>query len=124
MKRPRQFSLAGALGVVLVVGALAPSALAQTERTASELGQAVVEPGEPFAQTERTASELGQAVGEPGGHVPLVAAATPVIASTSSDGFDWGDAAIGAGSALGLVALVGFGGLALVRRPQARGARV
>jgi hypothetical protein len=129
MKRPRQFSLAVALGVVVVVGALASSALAQTERTASELGQAAGEPAAPVAGTERTASEFGQAVGEPGeqGGGTALYARTPTefaqstspeqgVTSTSSNAFDWGDAAIGAATALGLSALAGLGGLVVLTR--------
>jgi hypothetical protein len=43
--------------------------------------------------------------------------ATPGVVTSSASGFDWGDAAIGAGVMLGLVALVG-GGLLVYRRPS------
>jgi hypothetical protein len=42
---------------------------------------------------------------------------TPQLASTSSGGFDWGDASIGAGTALG-IAVGLMSGVALVRRNQ------
>lgn len=41
--------------------------------------------------------------------------ATPGVVTSSTSGFDWGDAAIGAGVMLGLVALAG-GGLLVYRR--------
>jgi hypothetical protein len=71
----------------------------------------------------RTGTELGQAVEEPSGpngfdsgHSSLNAIAgslraTPTAVSSSpsdtGDGFDWGDAALGAGAALSLAALAG-----------------
>jgi hypothetical protein len=45
----------------------------------------------------------------------LIAAPT---AANSTPGFDWGDAMIGAGGALTLVALIGVGGLSLRSRKQ------
>ena len=41
--------------------------------------------------------------------VPLVADLEPDIAAPAGDGFDWGDAAVGAGAAIGLAALGGVG---------------
>ncbi|HEY3192677.1 MAG TPA: hypothetical protein VGJ61_07825 [Solirubrobacterales bacterium] len=46
------------------------------------------------------------------------ASTTPAISTSSSSGFDWGDAAIGAGVALVLVTL--GGGAVLMSRRQAR----
>jgi hypothetical protein len=41
---------------------------------------------------------------------PFVAdVSTPSVAATPGDGFDWGDAVIGAGAALGIIALGGAG---------------
>jgi hypothetical protein len=115
MKVARHLGVALALGALLVVGALASSALAQSERTASELGQAVGEPSEQGGGTAlyaRTPTELEQRTSPGQG-----------VTSTSSDGFDWGDAAIGAATALGLGALAGLGGMALLsRRRRAHGA--
>jgi hypothetical protein len=42
----------------------------------------------------------------------------------SSSGFEWGDAAIGAGSALGLVLVVAGGGAVITRRHRAATGRV
>lgn len=42
---------------------------------------------------------------------------TPQLVSSSSGGFDWGDASIGAGTAVG-VALILVSGVALIRRSQ------
>jgi hypothetical protein len=129
MKHPRPLGTALALVALLVVGALASSAYAQSNdatRTPTELGQSV-----PTAQfnrdlATRTPTEVGQSV--PTGHsvtvamrrdasqaVPFLASVGPTTTSASSEGFDWGDAAIGAASMLGLVA-VGLGGLALLSR--------
>jgi hypothetical protein len=128
MKHPRPLWTALALVALLVVGAVASSAYAQSNdatRTPTELGQSV-----PTAQSNdlatRTPTEVGQSV--PTGDsvtvamrrdasqaVPFLASVGPTTTSASSDGFDWGDAAIGAASMLGLVA-VGLGGLALLSR--------
>jgi hypothetical protein len=155
MKHPRPLGTALALVALLVVGALASSASAQSNdatRTPTELGQSVptaqfntdlatrtsTEVGQsvPTAQfnrdlATRTSTEVGQSVptGDSGTvamrrdasqAVPFLASVGPTTTSASSDGFDWGDAAIGAASMLGLVA-VGLGGLALLirrRRPD------
>jgi hypothetical protein len=45
----------------------------------------------------------------------------PAAASSSSDGFDWTDAAIGAGGALGVVLLGGGAAVQLTRRRQRPG---
>jgi hypothetical protein len=113
MNRTRNKTI-GTLAVVLAAAALVPSASSAKlgsgpdERTATELGQAVSEPGDQAGATAdaldtRTPTELAQRV-EPS-----------VSAAAESSGFDWGDAAIGAGSMLGLV-LIGFGGVALRNR--------
>jgi hypothetical protein len=58
-----------------------------------------------------------------GGAVTQVTA--PVTAEpASSGGFEWGDAAIGAGSALGLVLVFAGGGAAITRRHRAARGRV
>jgi hypothetical protein len=49
-----------------------------------------------------------------------VVAVQPVVEVTASDGMDWGDAAIGAGVALGLV-LLAAGGTLTVRRHHGHG---
>jgi hypothetical protein len=130
----------GALAALVAATALVPGASSAQaaggpfERTATERGQAVGEPGEKGSAAlnavySRTRTERGQAVGEPGepGSAALNALysrtrtelgqrVTPFVTpGASPTGFAWGDAAIGAGSVLGL-ALIGFGGVALVTR--------
>jgi hypothetical protein len=86
-------------------------------RTTTELGQAIGEPGEQSGAAanslaSRTPTELAQTV------------APSVSASAESSGFDWGDAAIGAGTALGL-ALAGVTAVVFLNRRRAiRGSRV
>ncbi len=131
MEHRRHQGAALALGALLIVGALASSAFAQTERTVTELGQRV--PSSAFAEAERTATELGQRVpaGESVSTVLLrrdSSQAEPLIANVgptpyaspyaSADVFDWGDAAIGAGIALVLGA-AGLGGVFLLGRRRA-----
>jgi hypothetical protein len=48
----------------------------------------------------------------------------PRIVEMSPGGFDWGDAGVGAGGALGLVLIVTGTGAALVRRRAAQGVEV
>jgi hypothetical protein len=111
MNRTRN-RLIGTLAAALAATALAPTAVlarsnGANERTATELGQAVGEPGNQgsgaTALYSRTPTELGQRVAQ---------SATPNV---ESSGFDWGDAAIGAGTvvALGLIAL---GGVSMTSR--------
>jgi hypothetical protein len=52
--------------------------------------------------------------------VPLVADLQPDVAAPAADGFDWGDAAVGAGAAIGLAALGGAGLALRGRRAPAR----
>jgi hypothetical protein len=46
----------------------------------------------------------------------MAAVATPVVEITRAEGFDWGDAAIGAGGATGLLAISLAGAMSLRRR--------
>jgi hypothetical protein len=136
MSRTTNKIIKGVALALLVGGVLAPSAGAAGEpqspgdlaRTPTEIGQAVGEPGEgtPAVQADgresqqvpgglvRTPTEIGQAVGEPGD--PNVAAVVQPVNQTSvageSSGFDWGDAAIGAG----LTLILGIGAVAIVSR--------
>jgi len=49
--------------------------------------------------------------------VSFVADVTPTVATVDSgNGFDWGDAMIGAGGAVALIAVIGAGGLTVLRR--------
>jgi hypothetical protein len=112
MSRARN-RIIGTLAAGVAAAAMAPTAVvaqssgALNERTATELGQAVGEPGNQgsgaTALYSRTPTELGQRVAQ---------SATPNV---ESSGFDWGDAAIGAGTvvALGLIAL---GGVSMTSR--------
>ena len=105
--------LIGTLAAALAAAALAPTTVvAQSsgdanQRTATELGQAVGEPGEQgsaaTALYSRTPTELAQRVAP---------SATP---AAESSGFDWGDAAIGAGAVVAL-GLIAFGSVAMVSR--------
>jgi hypothetical protein len=134
MSRTTNKIIKGVALALLVGGVLAPSAGAATDgfdRTPTERGQAVGEPGEGTVavqpdgrQTQpvsgglgRTSTEIGQAVGEPGdANVAAVLQPgdqTGVASSVDkASGFDWGDAAIGAG----LVLILGTGALAIAAR--------
>jgi len=122
MSRTRN-NVIGILAAVLVATAVTPAAsVAQLGATAPE--HPVSGPG------DRTATELGQAVGEPGDDGAAAAnarasrtptelaqqvAPSPVAPGVATSGFDWGDAAIGAGAVLAL-GLAAFGGLVLIDR--------
>ena len=122
MSRTRN-NVIGILAAVLVATAVAPAASVAHrgaaapeypvselgDRTATELGQAVGKPGDDGAaaanaRASRTPTELAQQV-----------APSPVAPGVATSGFDWGDAAIGAGAVLAL-GLAAFGGLALIDR--------
>lgn len=93
--------ISGTLAAVLCASALAPAVgVAQAGglngRTATEIGQAVGEPGERGNGTadalySRTPTELAQT------------AQPPAAPEEESSGFDWGDAAVGALAASGLI---------------------
>ena len=108
------------LAAVSAAAALAPAAsVADTgvgERTQAELGQAVGEPAQDGnaaanATHSRTPTELGQ-------RVSASVAPGATSATTDPSGFDWGDAAIGAG---GMLALIGLGGALAVVLANRRG---
>jgi hypothetical protein len=103
----------GALAVGLTATALAiPGAAAGFSSTGDELT------GPPSASTPPTPSEQTVVMRRDGSRaVPFVAwvNGTPPAAAAGSD-FDWGDAAIGAGTALGIVALLGASGMAIRSR--------
>jgi hypothetical protein len=108
MSRTRNTIITGLATALMVAAVAAPSAGATPsagsgERTATELGQAVGEPGNGNGKFARTSTELGQA--------------TDLSPSPSgeSDGVDWRPAAIVGGSVLALT-LIGLGGVALARR--------
>lgn len=104
MSRTQNKIIATLVAAVAVAALVPATSSAYTDpglRTQTELGQAVGEPGDQGSAAvnsldSRTPTELGQRV------------ATSVAPDVeSSGGFDWGDAAIGAGAMLGLI---GFGG--------------
>ncbi len=110
-----KLGLAAALATMALV---APTALARPAGAGAGAGLAELSDG-PGAVS--TASATSRGTGEVTLHrdgskaVPFVADVTPTGAA-ASDGFDWGDSAIGAGAALAIVGIAG--GLSLaVRRP-------
>jgi len=69
------------------------------------------------------ASASGQILHRDGSKaVPFVADLQPDIAAAAGEGFDWGDAAVGAAAALGLVALAGAALALYSRFAPSRGA--
>jgi hypothetical protein len=103
----------GALAVGLTATALAiPGAAAGFSSTGDDLA------GPPSASTPPTPLEETVVLRRDGSQaVPFVAdvsGGSPAAAAGSD--FDWGDAAIGAGTALGIVALLGASGLAIRSR--------
>jgi hypothetical protein len=103
----------GALAVGVTATALAvPGAAAGYSSTGDDLA------GPPSASTPPTPLENTVVVRRDG------SAAVPFVADVGSEaptgaagsGFDWGDAAIGAGGALGIIALLGAAGLAIRSR--------
>jgi hypothetical protein len=110
MSRTRNTIITGLATALMVAAVAAPSAGATPsagsgERTATELGQAVGEPGNGNGKFARTPTELGQST-------DLSPSPTR---SGESDGVDWGPVAIVGGSVLALT-LIGLGGVALARR--------
>ncbi|HEX2466714.1 MAG TPA: hypothetical protein VHJ54_00780 [Solirubrobacterales bacterium] len=103
----------GTLAVALTATAFAvPAAASGYSTTGDELA------GPTSASTPPAAPESAIVVRRDGSQaVPFVAdvSGTSSAAAASSD-FDWGDAAIGAGTALGIVALLGATGLAIRNR--------
>jgi hypothetical protein len=103
----------GALAVGLVAMALAiPGVAAGYSSTGSDLA------GPPSASTPPTTFENAVVTRRDGSRaVPFVADVSGnSSAAAAGGGFDWGDAAIGAGTALGIVALLGASGLAIRSR--------
>ena len=107
----------GALAVGVTATALAvPGAAAGSAAGFSSTGDDFA--GSASASTPPTPQENAIVLRRDG------SAAVPFVADVSSEsptaaagsGFDWGDAAIGAGGALGIIALLGAGGLAIRSR--------
>jgi hypothetical protein len=101
------------------------------ERTTTELGQSTGAPA-PVEVAERTTTELGQSTGAPApvevaertttelGQSSTSLASLESSVTSPDDGFEWADAAIGAGAAIALMALVGGGVLVLRRHRHMR----
>ena len=60
---------------------------------------------------------------EPGSVSGPVTAEPPVVVRTVDDGFDWGSAAIGAGTGGAVIVLVSLGGFAYISRARVPAAR-
>jgi hypothetical protein len=150
MSRTTNKIIRNLLPALVVAAAVVPTASAaddgssQSARIATELGQAVGEPGGGNGTFERTATELGQstgglqsawpgdessertvtevgqAVGEPadGNLARAVWAGDQGLSSPAGESgrFNWGDAALGAGAALALAVLGGAAFLTVRRR--------
>jgi hypothetical protein len=98
--RYRSHQLARALAAAVAAAALAaPPALARIDPPATA----------GFSSSDATPTVTAESAVNP-----------PVVVRTVDDGFDWGAAAIGAGGAGALVALVLLGGSAITARHQVR----
>jgi hypothetical protein len=103
----------GALAAALAATALAiPGVAAGYSSTGDDPA------GPPSASTPPTALESAVVVRRDGSRaVPFVADVSGNSSTAAaSSGFDWGDAAIGAGTAFGIVALLGAAGVAIRSR--------
>jgi hypothetical protein len=113
-------SASGSDGTTPDQGSTASDASGLAQRTPTELGQRTQADG----LAQRTPTELGQRSQADGlaQRTPTELgqssqfAFSPSVAPSSSDGFDWGDAALGAGAAMALIALGGVGLRAMRRR--------
>lgn len=99
-----------ALGLVLAAGALPASAAARTDTPARDTGAQPASAGVNLSSPDARDAAAG---------IDLSRTAVPqvdVVKVSAGSSFDWGDAAIGAGGAAGLVLLVLGGTVAGVRR--------
>jgi hypothetical protein len=96
-------SASGSHGTTPDQGSTASDANGLAQRTPTELGQSTQADG----LAQRTPTELGQST---------QFASSPTIAPSNADAFDWGDAALGAGAGMVLIALGGIGLRAVRRR--------
>jgi hypothetical protein len=119
------------VAVACLVGAIAaPAASAEPggQRTPTELGQAVGEPGgRPSAQDQRQPSHpgtsgdgyaAGTVIRDGSAAVPFVPWVNGAPPSKPEARFDWGDAAIGASAMLALIAIAGGAALGTGHRPR------
>jgi hypothetical protein len=91
------------LALALAVAALVPSVGSAYVRASG--GAGAEDNAQASGISERTPTELAQRQS-----VPVTAISTPASSAAESGGFDWGDAAIGAGAVLAL----GLSGAAIV----------
>ena len=130
-------TLTGAVTAALAAGALAvPMASARpAEPTETYAGQqqlhksgvpindsSSLDKRSPDAKDAASLSSLSetekQVLASRGVGAPTTPASTPQVVSSTSDDFEWGDAAIGAGGAAAAIILASGGAMALTRRRQ------
>jgi hypothetical protein len=120
--RIRSHLVATSVVVAASATALAGPATAQTtgqdKRTPDAIDAATAQAA---GQDKRTPDAVDAASATPS-HTYVTVTPSPRVLEASSD-FDWGSAAIGAGGAIGLVAVTTGGGLALRRRHAAAPSR-
>ncbi len=98
--------------------AIAVSALAAPVASVAPAAASVHEPSSATPQTAQRSDDSGVVLRRDGSQaVPFVADVGPEATATS-DGFDWGDAGIGATSMLVLAAIAAGAALLLGRRPS------
>jgi hypothetical protein len=107
-------ALAAASLTVVASPVVHASVNVQAEERATQAAETAQHPGNTI-QAEQRAAQAAAAAQRPG---PAVGVQSTAGGSTSS-GFDWGDAGIGAGGTVGLL-LLGIGGTVIVshRRPR------
>ena len=100
----------------LMTAATATAAMGAVAVPGASARPADVTPGVPAAHTAPYVDMRSPDTKDAAQH--RTAEVIPAVASSSSDGFDWTDAAIGAGSTLGVVLLGGGAAVQLTRRRQ------
>lgn len=115
---PKQY-LKQVIVIALAIGVVAaPMAAAQPRRDPQPRPEVHVD------RVQARAQALANHV-PPSGRISTAAAgdsaAVRLVTLTPSDGFDWGDAAIGAAAAAAIALLIAAGGVAIRQRSQPRG---
>jgi hypothetical protein len=107
------------LAVAAVMSACAfavPAASAQQDLRSPDARDASAVSRSPIVAADLRSPDAVDAAASPGRSYR-----TPIVVETrSSSGFDWGDAGIGAGGMLGLVAIAGGATFVVIRRRQGR----